>query len=290
MQSRTTLVLRHRGPCLCSRRAGAGATRGAGGRTGQGGAQPRPMTFLDMQLMRQVAAPTPSPDGKWLLYTVAIPDWKEGTKPTDLFLVSMTQGVASTRQMTFTKAKNETSPAWLRDGKSFLFLSNRDAPDKPENEARRNQLYVMSPEGGEARRLTDAKEGVSNFAVSRDGRWVVYRAGKSGEEQLYRLPVDRADARPRQAPSTAISRPSRSRSSRRRRRLEVRARQHAHLLRHRERRRRGREAAAGEEVHRQHPQRGDAARQPVGARSQSAEDDGADAERRLQRQRLHDRR
>src|SRR5688572_24542961 len=82
-------------------------------------AQTRPMTFLDMQLMRQAAAPTPSPDGKWMLYTVSIPDWKEGTKPTDLFLVSMTQGVASTRQLTFTKAKNESSPAWLRDGKSF---------------------------------------------------------------------------------------------------------------------------------------------------------------------------
>ena len=47
----------------------------------------------------------------------------------------------------------------------------------------------MSPEGGEARRVTDAKEGVSNYAVSRDGRWIVYRSGKSGEEQLYRLPV-----------------------------------------------------------------------------------------------------
>ena len=137
----------------------------------QSAAQTRPMTFLDVQLMRQAAAPTPSPDGKWLLYTVSIPDWKEGTKPTDLFLVSMTEGVASTRQMTFTKSKNESSPAWLRDGKSFLFLSNREAP---ESAATRNQLYVMSPEGGEARRLTDAKEGVSNFAVSRDGRWVVY--------------------------------------------------------------------------------------------------------------------
>jgi hypothetical protein len=98
-------------------------------------AQTRPMTFLDVQLMRQAGSPTPSPDGKWLLYTESIPDWKEATKPTDLFLVSMTQGVASTRQLTFTKAKNETSPAWLRDGKSFLFLSNREAPDKPENEA-----------------------------------------------------------------------------------------------------------------------------------------------------------
>ena len=30
----------------------------------------RPMTFLDMQQMRQVGSPTPSPDGRWLLYTL----------------------------------------------------------------------------------------------------------------------------------------------------------------------------------------------------------------------------
>ena len=57
----------------------------------------------------------------------------------------------------------------------------------------------MRPDGGEARRLTDAKEGVSTFAFSRDGRWLVYRSGKPGEEQLYRLPVDGIDtAKPEQ--------------------------------------------------------------------------------------------
>ena len=94
--------------------------------------------------------------------------------------------VPSTRQMTFTKEKNETSPRWARDGSFFVFLSNREAP---ESAATRNQLYVMRPDGGEARRITDAKEGVADFAFSRDGRWLAYRSGKSGEEQLYRLPV-----------------------------------------------------------------------------------------------------
>ena len=37
---------------------------------GQEAAQ-RPMTFLDMQQMRQAGSPTPSPDGKWLLYTLS---------------------------------------------------------------------------------------------------------------------------------------------------------------------------------------------------------------------------
>ena len=156
----------------------------------------RPMTFLDMQQMRQVASPTPSPDGKWLLYTMSTPDWNEARRQTDVYLVSMQQGLPSTRQMTFTKDRNETSPRWTRDGSAFLFLSNRDAP---ESAASRNQLYVMRPDGGEARRITDAKEGVADFAFSKDGRWLAYRSGKAGEEQIYRLPgawTDTAVAEP----------------------------------------------------------------------------------------------
>jgi dipeptidyl aminopeptidase/acylaminoacyl peptidase len=154
------------------------------------GAQPaearRPMTFLDMQLLTQTGAPTPSPDGRWLLYTLSTPDWKEAKRQTDIHLVSMQEGASSTRQMTFTKEKNETSPQWSRDGRFFLFLSNRDAP---ENARTRNQIYMMRPDGGEARRITDAKEGVSEFALSKDGASLVYRSGKSGEEQLYRVLV-----------------------------------------------------------------------------------------------------
>jgi dipeptidyl aminopeptidase/acylaminoacyl peptidase len=146
----------------------------------------RPMSFLDMQQMKQVGSPTPSPDRRFLLYTLSTPDWKEAKRQTDLYLVSMQTGVSSTRQLTFTREKNESSPRWAPDGREFFFLSNREAP---ENAATRNQLYVMRPDGGEARRLTDTREGVSEYAISKDGKWLAYRTGKTGEEQLYRLPV-----------------------------------------------------------------------------------------------------
>ena len=157
----------------------------------QAPAAPRPMSFLDMQQMRQIGAPTPSPDGRWLLYTLSTPDWKEAKRQTDVYLVSLQQGVASTRQMTFTKDKNETSPRWARDGSFFVFLSNREAP---EDAATRNQLYLMRPDGGESRRISDAKEGVTDYDLTRDGKWLVYRSGKSGEEQLYRLPIATIDS------------------------------------------------------------------------------------------------
>jgi dipeptidyl aminopeptidase/acylaminoacyl peptidase len=150
-----------------------------------GGQSPRPMTFLDMQQLKQVGGTAPSPDGKWMLYTLSTPDWKEAKRQTDIFLVSLQQGVTSTKQLTFTREKNETSPRWAKDGSFFVFLSNREAPDSA---ATRNQLYAMRTDGGEARRISDAKEGVSDFAFSDDGSSLVFRSGKSGEEQLYRLP------------------------------------------------------------------------------------------------------
>ena len=164
----------------------------------------RPMTFLDQQNMRQVGSPTPSPDKKWLLYTISVPDWKEAKRQTDIYVVSMDQGVPSTRQLTYTKDKSEAQPRWAPDGSFFLFSSNRDAPPPSAGSAASEpqagpfggptggpgfQLYMMHPDGGEARKITDAKEGVTTFAFSKDGKWLVYRSGKAGEEQLYRMPV-----------------------------------------------------------------------------------------------------
>ena len=146
----------------------------------------RPVTFMDAQDMRSFGSEAPSPDGRWMLYTISTPDWEKARSQSDIHLVSLPEGVASSRQMTFTKEHSETSPQWARDGRFFGFLSNRDAPS---NAARQNQLYLLRPDGGEARQITEARDGVADFAFTRDGRWLVFRAGKSGDQQLYRLPV-----------------------------------------------------------------------------------------------------
>lgn len=160
------------------------------------GAQaPRPMNFLDMRLMRQAGTPVPSPDGKWALYTLGVPNWKDAKSYSDVFLVSTSGGLATTRQLTFTKDRNESQPRWARDGSFFVFASNRDAA----NGGNTQQLYRMRPDGGEAQKITDAKDGVGAFAFSKDGKWLVFSAGKNDEQQLMVLPVagiDSAKARP----------------------------------------------------------------------------------------------
>lgn len=146
----------------------------------------RPMTFLDMQEFRRAGSFAPSPDGEWLLYTVSFPDWNAARRQMDLFLVSLREGLPSTKRMTFTTTKDEGAPVWSPRGDFFLFASNREAPSNSPNQ---RQIFLMRPDGGEALRITNARDGVTNFSFSPDGAWLVYRSGKSGEEQLYRLPV-----------------------------------------------------------------------------------------------------
>ena len=146
----------------------------------------RPMTWMDQQRMRSAGSPAVSPDGKWVLYTVTTPDWNDARTQSDIHLVSAERGLPSNRQLTFTREKNESSPRWLPNGQAFVFSSNRDAPSAQLGQ---QQLFVMRPDGGEARRITDAKDGVSTFAIGADGRWLVYRSGKSDDEQLYGLAI-----------------------------------------------------------------------------------------------------
>jgi dipeptidyl aminopeptidase/acylaminoacyl peptidase len=177
------------------------------------GAALHALNWLDTQNMRQVGTPAPSPDGQWLLYTLSVPDWRAARRQSDVYLVSMQKGLSSTRRLTFTPDKNETAPAWSRDGQFFVFLSDREpardsagrgsslpvsgpgAPYFPPAVGGgvggpAYQLYLMRPDGGEARTITDAREGgVTTFAFSRDGKWLVYRSGPSGQEQLYAMSV-----------------------------------------------------------------------------------------------------
>ena len=174
-------------------------------------AQPtkRPMTFLDQQEMRTAAPTAVSPDGKWGLYSITTPDWKADRRQSDLYLVSMTAGVSSTRQLTFTKEKNEGPAVWANDG-GFVFSSDRDAPPTgaataeaggapaaggrgraggPASTGGRggNQLYYMRADGGEAQKITEGP-GIGQFQFTRDFRWLIYSAGRGEEQQLYALP------------------------------------------------------------------------------------------------------
>jgi dipeptidyl aminopeptidase/acylaminoacyl peptidase len=178
-----------------------------------GAQSPRPMTFLDVQNMRQVAGQDVSPDGKWMVYSLTTRDWNQARRQSDLYVVSIERGLASTRQLTFTNDKNETSPHWSRDGALIGFLSDRDGSvgsgttggagrGASSGEGARNQLFIMRVDGGEARRVTDARAGVSSFSFTQDGTSIVYSSGRVGDEQLYLLTLADLDRAPAGLPKS----------------------------------------------------------------------------------------
>jgi dipeptidyl aminopeptidase/acylaminoacyl peptidase len=118
-----------------------------------------------------------------MLYTVRTPDWQEETSQTDIHVVSMKDGVSSSRQLTYTDQNDETQPTWAPDGTWFIFASDRDSENGGD------QLYMMRHDGGEARKITDAEDGVEGFDFSPGGDWLVYRSGDAGQQQLYRMAV-----------------------------------------------------------------------------------------------------
>lgn len=156
------------------------------------GAAQRAMTFMDVMEMRGVGGGQLSPDGARVAYTVAIPHWKSGKTYTDLFVADAATGAS--RQMTFTREKQETGPQWARDGRRLAFLSDREGGQ---------QVYLLSVDGGEARKLTDAKDGVHAFAFSRDGKWLAFSAGKPEERQLSLIDLASEDLAPVPLPKHA---------------------------------------------------------------------------------------
>jgi hypothetical protein len=135
-------------------------------------------------------------------------------RQSDLYLVSTATGVSSTRQLTFTKEKNETSPVWSNDG-GFVFSSDRDAAPATAATAETgggraggggrggrggggggaaasgNQLYYMHADGGEAQKITEGA-GVGTLPVHAL-QWLVYSAGRGEAQKALRAPRHRAD-------------------------------------------------------------------------------------------------
>ena len=146
----------------------------AGGVSAQG---TRVVTFDDVMQVKAVGAPVVSPDGSQILYTVR--QWEPGTDRDTDRLESRTRiwkvasnGGAPARQITFGD-RGDTQPQWSPDGTSISFVSARGAAG-PGDEAPRPQIYIMRTAGGEAQRLTDAKEGVTAYSWSPDSARIAF--------------------------------------------------------------------------------------------------------------------
>jgi len=115
-----------------------------------------------MWLMKRVGAPVPSPDGRWVVFSVTEPAYEEKDQVSDLW-IAPTDGSAPPRRLTFTKSA-ESGAAWSPDSRRIAFSARREGDEAA-------QIYVLDlAAGGEAVRVTSLSTGASAPRWSPDGK------------------------------------------------------------------------------------------------------------------------
>ena len=128
----------------------------------------KPITHEALWMMKRVGAPVVSPDGKWVVYSVAEPAYVADQAVNDLWLVP-TDGSKVPRRITNTKAA-EDGVSWSPDSGSIAFATKREGDDVA-------QIYVLDiAQGGEARRLTNVSTGAENPQWRPDGKAILFES------------------------------------------------------------------------------------------------------------------
>src|SRR5260370_29574745 len=148
----------------------------------------RPVAIDDVVSMKQVGRAAISPDGSQVLYTASEWEWPsskpepdKGDKPPEMrshvWLVP-SDGSAAARQMT-SSDRGESQPEWSPDGRTISFISARGTGSAGSSspggaDGPKAQIWLMRTDGGEARKLTDAKESISQYQWAPDGKRIAY--------------------------------------------------------------------------------------------------------------------
>ncbi|HSE25673.1 MAG TPA: S9 family peptidase [Pyrinomonadaceae bacterium] len=136
--------------------------------------------------------PHVSPDGKLAAYVVTRVDRAQNRRNSSIWVVT-TDGGSAPKQFT-TAPQSANYPRWSPDGLSLAFLSSRPGLESAPGEQPRSQIYVLSLSGGEARRITNLKNGVSGFQWSPDGTQFVVTS-RSGPSDNRPENKERSDVR-----------------------------------------------------------------------------------------------
>ncbi len=138
--------------------------------------------------VQRIAAVRPSPDGKRvaLVVTEAVMTPEKSEYLSHLHLTTNIPGTRpSTRQITFGD-KSATQPVWSNDGKRLAFLSSRSG---------KNQIYVMSLDGGEGEPITDQKADIASFAWSPDDKSIAFLMPDAKSEEDEKKAKGKDDSR-----------------------------------------------------------------------------------------------
>ena len=119
-------------------------------------------TMMQWLSLRSIGAPSISPDGGSVAYTLTTTDWENNRYDTEIWIA---RAGAEPIQLTSTEKESSTTPRWSPDGRWLGFITDRGDG---------RQVYLIRPAGGEARRLTNLKGGVNDFEWAPDGSQIAF--------------------------------------------------------------------------------------------------------------------
>jgi dipeptidyl aminopeptidase/acylaminoacyl peptidase len=120
-----------------------------------------PIAFDDLIKLHRVSGAAVSHDGKWVAYAVSTPDMEANRGVSNIWIISTAGG----DPIQVSQGGRDNSPEWSPDGKTLAFVSARDG---------NSQVYLLSMEGGEAKKLTQLSTGADLFHWSPDGKTVAF--------------------------------------------------------------------------------------------------------------------
>ncbi len=128
------------------------------------------ITVEDLWKLERPAQPTLSPDGAQVCVSSTSFDMEENKPTSSLWLLSAFGGAP--RRLTQCGDK-DGEPRWSPDGSSIAFLAKRPGVGGEAGDEE-PQVYLIAPDGGEARRLTAMPTGASGIRWFPDSRRIAF--------------------------------------------------------------------------------------------------------------------
>src|SRR5712692_7837018 len=130
-------------------------------------AQMRHMELSDYAKITSVSDPQISPDGKTVVFVVSRPNLDQDRSDRELVLIDIATGAQHV--LTYER-KGVGSPRWSPNGDRLAFV----AADGAGKDARPQVFVLPMAGGGEARKITEAPNGIEQFAWRPNGLDIAY--------------------------------------------------------------------------------------------------------------------